>query len=173
MNNRPFSTNYKPKTKIEAPSELPAANELISTARLVSYITKQCANNYDSRRDFRNKVSGCIRYAIRNGFIQDHGHKVMVGEAIMYLRTKRRYANGLATLTLPITGSIHVELQALRGSASGTSLPTSIDECHRVLIESAHRVADLERRLAAAEQQLAEQKPYVETGRKMRRPKAR
>lgn len=172
MNNRRFSTNFKPKKKIEAPKKLPDADQLIATALLISLVAEKCRNNYDIRREFRNKVSGCIRYAITNGLIQDHGSEVVFGEAISYLQTKRRYAAGLATLMLPIRGSINVELPKLQGSASGISLPTSIDECHKALIESTHRVADLERRLAAAEKQLAEQKPYVETGRKMRRPKA-
>jgi hypothetical protein len=168
-----LSTNHRPKKKIEAPSDIPEADDLISKALFASLITKICHNNYDGRRELRNKVSGCLRYAIKNGFIRDYGNEVKFGEAANYLRNKRLYANGLANLALPVKGYTHVVITALQGSFSGTNLPESVAECHKVIIEFACQVADLERRLATTEKQLAEQKPYVETGLKMRKPKVR
>jgi len=165
-----YLTRYKPKPETLPPDNIPEPDDLIGISIAVAFLAARCRPKYENARAFKNKVTQQLRYAIKNGYIAEQGDFVLFGDLITWARTKK-FEGGLADIRLPVKGSVTADLLPMEGEIRGACLPVTIEECHEVLLAADQRIAALERKLDLAYRTLEAQRPFVETGRRVRRLK--
>lgn len=167
-----YFTRYKPKPATLPPDNIPEPAELILISIAVAFLAKRCKPQHENARAFKNKVNQRLRYAIKNGQLADQGGFVLFEDLITWARTKK-FEGGLADIRLPVKGSVSADLSPMQGEIRGACLPVTIEESHEALLAADQRIAALERELDLADRTLQEQRPYVETGRRVRQLKQR
>jgi hypothetical protein len=169
---RTYFTRYKPKPKTLPPDNIPEPDDPILISKAVAFLAARCRPKHEDARAFKNKVNQQLRYAIKNGHMAEQGGFVLFGDLITWARTKK-FEGGLADIRLPVKGSVTADLLPMEGEIRGACLPVTIEECHKALLAADQRIAALERRLDLADRTLQAQRPFVETGRRVRQLKPR
>jgi len=167
-----YLTRYKPKPETLPPDNIPEPDDLIGISIAVAFLAARCRPKYENARAFKNKVNQRLRYAIKNGHLADQGGFVLFEDLITWARTKK-FEGGLADIRLPVKGSVSADLPPMQGEIRGVCLPVTIEESHEALLAADQRIAALERELDLADRTLQEQRPYVETGWRVRQLKHR
>jgi hypothetical protein len=163
-------TLFKPCKKISPPVTTPKAQELIEKRVAISFLADRCKPPNENARPFRNQVSEVVGYAIRQGELKEVAGKVKFGELIAWGMTKPKYTKFL--LSFPqLAEAREDELAKMGDSIHSLVLPATIEGCHQAIIAADERILELEKLLREKDELIAAQRPYVETGLKMRRPK--
>lgn len=166
-----FRTEYKKKATTSSNCEIPDASKLLTTAEAGTFLTTLCKPRYETTRQFKNKITGRIRYAIDKGHIRTDISQIKFSDLIDWARTKSSLAKGLTEICIPVTGTMSVSLQPLAVQIRVIQMPDTIAACHQLIQEADNRIAELETQLTILERQIEEQRPFVETGRLVRRKK--
>ena len=162
---------FKPKARILPPSEIPSVEGFIKMNAAISLIADRCKPKHESLRSFRNKVSGAIGYATEARQLKLVAGGFIFGELMAWAKSKPRWVIGLEPFLSLHIAQVACVLPTITASMRAISLPLTLEECHQALIDADRRIDLLQTHLNAAEGQLEDQRPLVQSALRMRRPK--
>ena len=152
------------KPRLHVPSPLPQPHDLVSAATAVAILREYCRPEHEDPRAYANKVRQLLQRALKKNELPTNcDGQVVFGHLIAWGLTKRQFSQGLERFQ-SIPYETHDAPADTDEQPPPTKLPASLAECQLQLIV-------LERELRALRKKLRDLTPYIETGRKLRKPK--
>ena len=128
-NKSPWATRKQAAGPLQIPDLYAQVDRVFST----QFIAERLGNKHESIRALRDKIGKQIDTALKTGKLVATGGKFLFGDLTGWVKTKPRLAHSVEGLLSIGHASASITLPAMQLSASGHSMPVSLEDCQAAL----------------------------------------
>jgi hypothetical protein len=130
-----YNTPYRQARKnVVKPLVTPALDAIVSHAFVTNYLADRLPLEYDTPRQFRDRIGKKVKRARDAGTLQSTNGRYQFGHFAAWARSRDDFADAVSDIALPNTGSVNAILPGMFGQASGYSLPITLEDCKAALV---------------------------------------
>lgn len=117
-------------------STAPSLDSIVDRKFATQYLAERLPKPYDNMRNFRHRIGQKIKTAIEGGELKSVNGQYTFGNLASWARSRKDFAEAVADLMIPVTGSAHLVMPSFTVHAFGFSIPTSLHDCQEALTEA-------------------------------------